>query len=81
MIDSKMFLNVPKTLPSSQKRFSSLRKPFQASRNLFHRLENFSKFPKTFFIASKTLPSLQKRFSGFCRQAEAVPRLRSTSVS
>ena len=46
-----------------QKCFSSSRKHFQVSKNIFHRLENFSKSPKTFFIASKTLQSFQKRFS------------------
>lgn len=73
MIDSKMFFNVPKTFPSSQKRFSSLRKLFQASRNVFPRLENFSKSPKTFFNASKTLPSLQKRFSSFRKTGGGRP--------
>ena len=70
-----MFFNVPKTLPSPQKRFSSPRKPFQASKNLFRRFENFSKSPKTFFNASKTLQSPQKRFSSFRRTGGGRPSL------
>ena len=56
-----------------QKCFSMSQKHFQVSKNIFHRLENFSKFPKTFFIASKTLQSLQKRFSS-SRKLFEVPR-------
>ena len=46
-----------------QKCFSMSQKHFQVSKNIFHRLENFSKSPKTFFIVSKTFPSSQKHFS------------------
>lgn len=70
-----MFFNVPKTLPGPQKRFSSPRKPFKASKNLFRRFENFSKSPKTFFNASKTLHSPQKRFSSFRRTGGGRPSL------
>ena len=70
-----MFFNVPKTLPGPQKRFSSPRKPFQASKNLFRSFENFSKSPKTFFNASKTLQSPQKRFSSFRRTGGGRPSL------
>ena len=60
-----MFFNVPKTLPSLQKRFSTFRKLFKASKNVFQRFENFSKFLKTFFDVSQTFQSPQKRFSAF----------------
>ena len=70
-----MFFNVPKALPSLQKRFSSFRKLFQATKNIFHRFKNFSKFLKTFFNASKTLQSPQKRFSTLRRTGGGRPFL------